>query len=55
MRRNELNAALRALARTLSPTADERDLVTAIYAAIGDCLGVANCLQIGSYVNNADS
>lgn len=50
MNKNELNSALRKFVqKTLSPTSAERDLVTNIYAALQTVLGVANCLQIGSY------
>lgn len=49
MKRADLVAALRAFARSLSPTAPERELVTSVYGAVGSCIGVANCLQIGSY------
>lgn len=49
MKRNELNEKLRTYARQLSPTTDERTLVSKIYGSINDVLGVANCIQIGSY------
>jgi hypothetical protein len=49
MKRNELNSKLRNYARQLSPTVDERTLVGQIYESINDVLGIANCIQIGSY------
>ena len=50
MKRNELNAALRAYVRErLSPLKEERALVSAIYGSIQDILGEKSCLQIGSF------
>jgi hypothetical protein len=50
MRKNEIEAILRAFAKDeLSPTADDREFVSKVYASVGSALGVANCLQIGSF------
>src|SRR5260370_36234478 len=49
MKRSELNAKLRDCARQLSPTAAEQTLIGKVYDSINNLLGVANCIQIGSY------
>lgn len=50
MRRDDINALLRAYAQEqLSPTPDERDFVSRIYASVQRVLGERNCIQIGSY------
>ncbi|MEQ1609981.1 MAG: hypothetical protein ABL956_13575 [Hyphomonadaceae bacterium] len=50
MRKAQINALFRAYVRDhLSPTTEERDLVSQVYESIQDVLGEANCLQIGSY------
>src|ERR1043166_1403977 len=50
MNKNELNSVLRKFVQNnLSPTLAERRLVTKIYAALQEVLGIAKCLQIGSY------
>lgn len=49
MKRNELNEKFRDYARQLSPTADERTLISKVYASINDLFGTTNCIQIGSY------
>jgi hypothetical protein len=49
MKRNELNEKLRDYARQLSPTADERTLISKVSGSINDLFGAKNCIQIGSY------
>jgi hypothetical protein len=50
MKKDEFNARLREFVRShLSPNAEDRAFVSEIYKSIKDCLGEANCLQIGSY------
>lgn len=49
MIRTQINAKLRAYAKTLSPSESEKNLVSEIYNAINTLLGVNNCIQIGSY------
>jgi hypothetical protein len=50
MRKAEINALFRAYVKNhLSPTTAERGFVSGVYESIQNLLGVANCLQIGSY------
>lgn len=49
MEKVNFNAKLRAYAKTLSPTATERDMVTKIYESFNNLFGVSNCVQIGSF------
>ena len=50
MRKSEVSELFRAYVRDrLSPTPDERDFVSSVYESVQNVLGVANCLQIGSY------
>lgn len=50
MRKSDINVAFRDYVRShLSPTADERKFVSAVYEAVQNVLAQANCLQIGSY------
>ncbi|MEQ9505673.1 MAG: hypothetical protein RLO80_05340 [Hyphomonas sp.] len=50
MRKNEIDAILRAFTKDqLSPQAGDREFVSKVYASVGNALGKANCLQIGSF------
>ena len=49
MRKPEIVAAFRQLARNLSPTEKERSFVSEVYQSVLEVLGERNCLQIGSY------
>lgn len=50
MKKNEFNSALRGYARSnLSPSPEDRTLVSSIYDALKNVLGTAATLQIGSY------
>lgn len=50
MKKTEFNAAFRKyVSEHISPTPNERKLVTEIYEAMKNALGQENCLQIGSY------
>ncbi len=50
MKKCDISALMRAYVRdNLSPTGKERDFVSAVYESVQNVLGVANCLQIGSY------
>lgn len=49
MKKDKFNTLFREYSRTLSPTQDERDMVTNIYQSLDDVLGVNSCIQIGSY------
>jgi hypothetical protein len=50
MKKSEFNVLFRKYVKDhLSPTQEERDLVSSIYESVRDVLGNANCLQIGSY------
>lgn len=49
MKREQFNQKLRILAKTLSPTEAERNMISKIYSSINDSLGVNNCIQIGSF------
>lgn len=49
MVRDDLEAKLLDYARGLSPTAEERSFVSAVYQSVKDLLGENNCLQIGSF------
>lgn len=49
MKKDKFNEKFREYARTLSPQADERDLISKIYKSFKNLLGDNNCVQIGSY------
>lgn len=50
MKKTEFNALFQKHVKdNLSPSQEERDLVSDIYASVCDLLGVGHCLQIGSY------
>ena len=50
MKKDDINAKLRAFVReSLSPTKEEKSLVSAIYESVCEVLGSNKCLQIGSY------
>lgn len=49
MKKDEFNIKLRDFAKTLSPTSNERELISKIYQSFSDLLGENNCIQIGSY------
>lgn len=49
MTKSEINNKLREFARTLSPTEQERSVVSDLYSSFQVLLGTANCFQVGSY------
>lgn len=49
MKKDEINSCFRSIASQLSPTSEERELVTKLYKSIYTILGKENCIQIGSY------
>ncbi len=50
MKKSDINALMRQYVRgNLSPSGSERDFVSEVYESVQNVLGVANCLQIGSY------
>lgn len=49
MKKDKFNTKLRDLARTLSPTEAEREMIGKIYQSINDLLWINNCIQVGSY------
>jgi len=50
MKKDKISSLLRKIVKEkLSPTREDRELVTTIYQSFNDLLGINNCVQIGSY------